>query len=365
MLYRVIGLMSGSSLDGLDIAYVHLLETRGKWSFEIQHTACSPYPATWKQRLQVATTLQAKEYLYLHSDYGNYTGELVNAFIAEHQLAHQVHLIASHGHTAFHDSAKHVTAQLGDGAAIAAATGLPVVSDLRAMDIALSGQGAPIVPVGEKLLFEDYDMFLNMGGIANVSFHTKNNNGHVNVTAYDVCPCNRVLNMIAEKTGAEFDKDGQIASSGIVNTMLLEQLNQLDYYRLQPPKSLGNDFGIEKIYPLLMKAGLSDEDCMRTYAEHIIHQIVNSVQNNFDSGKILITGGGAFNTFLINELSQGLRKINVKAEIPDARIINFKEALAMALIGVLRWREEANVLSSVTGALRNSIGGALWLGGQV
>ncbi len=367
MLYRVIGLMSGSSLDGLDIAYVHLLETRGKWNFEIMNASCTPYTDLWKQRLKEATTLNAKDYLYLHSDYGKFTGELINSFIADHQLSHQVHLIASHGHTTFHDPAKQMTAQLGDGAVIAAITGLPVVSDLRAMDIALKGQGAPIVPVGEKLLFEDCNMFLNLGGIANLSFHKPNNITSKEVIAFDVCPCNRVLNMLAEKKGLEFDNEGHIAAAGNTNNQLLDKLNLLAYYTLQPPKSLDNNFGTATVYPLLNEGGVSIEDCMRTYAEHIIQQVTYSIKNNLNNaqpGKILITGGGAFNTYLMNGLKEALKQINVTIDIPGEEVVQYKEALIMALIGVLRWREENNVLSSVTGATKNSIGGALWLGGQ-
>lgn len=359
--------MSGSSLDGLDIAYVHLLETRGKWTFEIHQTSCIPYTASWKERLKSATALNAKDYLYLHSVYGKYTGELVNTFIEVHQLSHQVHLISSHGHTTFHDPAKQMTAQLGNGAAIAAVTGLPVISDLRAMDVAFGGQGAPIVPIGEKLLFEDYNMFLNLGGIANLSFHKKNNNTDT-VTAFDVCPCNRVLNMLAEKQGMEFDKDGKIAAAGQVNKDLLYQLNHLSYYKLNPPKSLDNHFGTDTIYPLLASAEINNEDCMRTYVEHVIQQITISIKNNIETietVKLLITGGGAFNTFLIDGLKKALQEINVSIDIPDDGVVQYKEALVMALIGVLRWREEINVLSSVTGAAKDSIGGAFWLGGQM
>jgi anhydro-N-acetylmuramic acid kinase len=360
--------MSGSSLDGLDIAYVHLLETRGKWSFEIHHTSCIPYSSEWKGKLKNATALNAKEYLYLHSDYGKYIGELVNTFIEDNQLSHQVHLISSHGHTTFHDPAKQMTAQLGNGAAVAAVTGLPVISDLRAMDVAFGGQGAPIVPIGEKLLFEDYSFFLNLGGIANLSFHKKNDEAAVDVTAFDVCPCNRILNMLAEQQGVEFDMGGKIAAGGSVDESLLHQLNGLSYYQTNPPKSLDNNFGMDTIYPLLKTSGLSNENCMRTYVEHIIQQITISIKNNIDTVenvKLLITGGGALNTFLIEGLKKALGDISVSVDIPAEDVVQYKEALIMALIGVLRWREEINVLASVTGAAKDSIGGAFWLGSQV
>lgn len=367
MLYRAIGLMSGSSLDGLDIAYVHLLESRGKWSFEIYKASCVPYSPEWKEKLKNATLLNAKEYLYLHSDYGKYIGELVNAFIKEHELLHEVHLISSHGHTVFHDPAIGMTAQLGNGAAIAAVTGLPVISDLRAMDVAFGGQGAPIVPIGEKLFFEDYSLFLNLGGIANLSFH-EDTDSNIAVTAFDVCPCNRILNMLAEEQGLDFDKDGKLAAAGRIHEALLHQLNGLDYYHLNPPKSLDNNFGIDTVYPLLKASGLNNKDCMRTYVEHIIEQITISIKNNIDASenvKLLITGGGTFNTFLVEELSKKLGDMNVSVNVPAEDVVQYKEALIMALIGVLRWREETNVLASVTGAAKDSIGGAFWLGVQV
>ncbi|MEO7802724.1 MAG: anhydro-N-acetylmuramic acid kinase, partial [Ginsengibacter sp.] len=242
-----------------------------------------------------------------------------------------------------------------------------VISDLRAMDVAFGGQGAPIVPIGEKLLFEDYSLFLNLGGIANLSFHKKTD-GNITVTAFDVCPCNRILNMLAEQQGLEFDIDGKIAASGGVSEALLQQLNGLSHYQQDPPKSLDNNFGIDTIYPLLKSSGLSDEDCMRTYLEHIIQQITISIKNNIKAVKnvkLLITGGGAFNTFLIEGLRKTLGEIDVSVDIPAEVVVQYKEALIMALIGVLRWREETNVLASVTGAAKDSIGGAFWLGTQV
>ena len=195
MIYRVIGLMSGSSLDGLDIAFVEFHENAGKWTFELKATACYEYDTIWTQRLQNAITFSAFEYQLLHSEYGHYIGEQVNKFISENELQYQVSLIASHGHTTFHVPDKKMTAQLGDGAAIAAETGLPVVTDLRAMDVALGGQGAPIVPIGEKILLKDYDYFLNLGGIANISANLDPN------IAFDICPANRVLNMLANDAG--------------------------------------------------------------------------------------------------------------------------------------------------------------------
>lgn len=372
MVYRAIGLMSGSSLDGLDIAYVHLSENAGKWGFEIIQAECYAYPDEWKNKLQSATALNALDYQLLDVAYGHFLGGEVNRFIIKNNLQFQVQLIASHGHTTFHVPAKKMTAQLGDGAAIAALTGINVASNLRAMDVALGGQGAPIVPVGEKLLFSDFDFFLNLGGIANISFKLQEN-----FIAFDICPANSILNRLAGKTGKDFDEGGEIAETGNINNNLFEKLNTLDYYGKAYPKSLANGFGTEIVCPMIEDAGCRIEDAMRTYAEHIALQIKNASKNILLNSlkatdwkrstinyKLLSTGGGSFNKFLVGRIKAQLQELNIEVVVPDENLIKYKEALIMALIGVLRWREENNVLCSVTGASRNSIGGAVWIGQQ-
>lgn len=372
MVYRVIGLMSGSSLDGLDIVFVELQETGGKWAYEIIKSECHEYEANWTARLESAITLNALEYQLLHVEYGHYIGEQVNKFIEKNNLHHQVNLIASHGHTTFHIPEKLITHQLGDGASIAAETQLPVITDLRSMDVALGGQGAPVVPNGEKLLFNDYDLFLNIGGIANISFKENKELKENDFIAFDVCPANRILNVLAQARGFKFDEDGKIASSGKINQPLLDRLNALGYYEQPYPKSLSNSFGVEVIFPLIQNAGISIEDALCTYVEHIADQVKNAIVNyqlsivNYQlsavNRKLLITGGGAFNKYLIERLKEHLKDLKIDTVIPDKDLINNKEAVIIALMGVLRWREEYNVLSGVTGAKRNTIGGALWLG---
>src|SRR5689334_1437818 len=216
MIYRAIGMMSGSSLDGLDIAFSEFQENGGKWNYEIKQADCYPYSKEWAHKLRTATSLDALEYQLLHVEYGHYLGQQINKFIEENSLNYQVALISSHGHTSFHIPSKKMTAQLGDGAAIAAETQLPVVTDLRSLDIAFGGQGAPIVPIGEKLLLNDYDYFLNIGGIANISMNTESSSDSEYI-AFDVCPANKVLNMLVQQTGKEFDEGGKIAATGNIN----------------------------------------------------------------------------------------------------------------------------------------------------
>jgi anhydro-N-acetylmuramic acid kinase len=351
--------MSGSSLDGLDLAFVQFEEQSGKWDYEVLQAACLPYSPDWIDRLKNAVELSAKEYMLLDAEYGHYIGKQVNAFMESHQLQYKVALVCSHGHTSFHMPPL-MTGQLGHGAAIAAETGLPVVSDLRAVDVALGGQGAPIVPMGEKLLWKDTELFLNIGGIANLSVNA------AQYLAYDICPANRVLNMLAARQGLEFDAGGALAASGSVDQDLLKELNAQAYYEKPFPKSLANDFGTNMIYPLLTRSGLSNPDLLSTYTEHIAFQVANAIEKhlpNLQSAlpKMMVTGGGAFNDYLMERLRAHLEPMRVSLERPDDKLVNYKEALIMGLLGVLRWREDVTTLASVTGASRNSVGGALWI----
>jgi len=386
--------MSGSSLDGLDIVYSHLQEKAStvkgprSWEYTLVHTACYPYAEEWRQRLAAAPGLSAIEFQLLHVEYGHYLGEQVLKFIEEFGLHYQVQLVVSHGHTAFHVpvgggtaqpgkiARVGMTAQLGDGAALAAVTGINVVSDLRSMDVALGGQGAPIVPIGELLLLPGYDFYLNLGGIANLSRHgggpTGGGMGEAGgagagdggFVAFDVCPANRVLNSLAAEIGLAYDADGAIAATGSVDARLLEALDGLPYYSQPYPKSLANEFGTETVLPMIKAAGLPTADALRTCVAHIVQQVTMAVRS-FEvetPARLLVTGGGAHNQFLIDRLRVELIGIGVEVVVPEPQLVDFKEALVMALIGVLRWREEKNVLASVTGASRDNIGGAVWIG---
>jgi anhydro-N-acetylmuramic acid kinase len=360
MQYNVIGLMSGSSMDGLDIAFVHFEEAAGKWQFEILETACVPYSPEWRKDLASSSGLTAKDYLLLHTSYGHYLGNCINVFLEERNLSYQVQLVASHGHTAFHLPAKHMTAQLGDGAAIAAVTGIRTITDLRSVDVALGGQGAPIVPIGEKLLFPEFDFFLNIGGIANLSANRDS------FVGFDVCPANRILNLLTSGLEKGFDENGTHAAAGRMNENLLKKLNSLSYYQLHYPKSLSNEFGLNDIFPIIKNANLSMQDSLRTYVEHIVFQISKSLvqlkngvygKNNL---RLLVTGGGAHNRFLTERLREEISSVGIELIIPGDELIDFKEALVMALMGALRWREDINVMHTVTGASKDSINGAVW-----
>jgi anhydro-N-acetylmuramic acid kinase len=347
MQYRVIGLMSGSSLDGLDIAFVQFEETAGKWQFELLESACIPYPPEWKRKLTSLTTVSAKDYLLLHSEYGRYLGKCVNDFLEEKNLAYQVQLIASHGHTAFHLPALHMT-------------GIRTITDFRSADIALGGQGAPVVPIGEKLLFPEFDLYLNIGGIANLSVNRSSFIG------FDVCPANRVLNLLASDTPKGFDENGTLAESGRLNEDLFRVLNAFPYYQLPYPKSLSNDFGTHELFPLFEKSGLSVPDALRTYSQHIVFQISKSILElkktipGKEHFRLLITGGGAHNGFLIKSLQEAILAKGVESVVPNKNLVDYKEALVIALMGALRWREDINVMHSVTGASKDSINGAVW-----
>lgn len=363
MIYRAIGLMSGSSLDGLDIAFITFHELGGQWSYTLQHAETITYTNTWAHSLKHAAQLSVYDYYLLHTQYGVWIAQQVNAFINKHQLQHQVQLIASHGHTVLHHPAQHITTQIGDGASIAAHTGINVVSDLRNIDVALNGQGAPIVPMGEQLLFAQYNYLLNLGGIANITIQQ-----NATYKAFDICPANRVLDALAAQKGLTMDVDGILAANGKCINTLLTALNNQPYYQQAPPKSLANEFGTNVLLPIIQSFNISVEDALHTYIQHIIHQLHHAVvhlSNNTmpnTTQQMLVTGGGALNKYLIHQLQKKYATLNINTVVPDKNIVKYKEALIMALLGILRWREENTTLASVTGATRSSIGGAVWIG---
>ena len=319
---KIIGMMSGTSLDGLDICFASFEHKDNKWSYNIIKAAEIQYPFELKQQLATAQNMTALEYALLHSDYGLYLGRMVHQFIEENDF--KPDYIASHGHTIFHQPAKRFTAQIGSGAGIAAESGVDTICDFRTTDVALHGQGAPLVPVGDRNLFADYDYCLNMGGFSNISFDS----GKAR-SAYDICPVNYVLNHYTRKVGLEYDKDGEIARSGKVCDGLLSKLNELDFYNLKGPKSLGREWVEEVVIPLIDSFGLSIEDMLSTFCEHVAVQIGSHIKH----GKVLLTGGGAFNLFLVERMAANAPQC--KYVVPDSMTVNFKEALIFAFLGAL------------------------------
>ena len=349
--------MSGTSLDGVDIACCTFTEDNNIWIYKILNATTIPYPEAWKTRLHSLPTATAAELTAANYSYGEYLGRLAKIFIAEHKL--QVDFISSHGHTIFHQPENKLCLQIGSGAALAAEAGLPVVCDFRSLDIALGGQGAPLVPIGDKFLFGQHTFCLNLGGIANIS--VEKNAGRL---AYDICVCNIALNYLAEELGFSYDAGGKIARSGKVNEKLLLTLNSAGYYTAPAPKSLGREWLQNWVLQPLHDANISVEDKLCTVCHHIAYQIAEAVKANLPATTtqkptLLATGGGAFNTFLIALLQQNLGD-SAQVVIPNADVINFKEALIFAFLGVLRWRNEVNCLKSVTGAKEDNVGGAVY-----
>ena len=349
--YAVLGVMSGSSLDGLDLAYCLLYQSRQDWRYDIVQASTRTYPQSLRNSLASMVTLTAEELLDLDIRLGRFIGQAIQEFLDEKQIT-GVDCIASHGHTAFHNPTRGYSLQIGHGAAIAAAVNLPVICDFRSLDVALGGQGAPLVPIGDELLFSEYDYCLNLGGYSNISWRHQGRR-----LAMDVCPVNKAINLLARETGEEMDRDGEIARRGRVHEPLLKRLNALEYYRKSPPKSLADAwFNHEFMETVCSSEPLSLNDRMRTIYEHIAIQIARSTPRLYD-GTILVTGGGAHNHFLMECIDRHNKNQMI---LPDAQLIDYKEALVFALMGALRYIGQVNCLSSATGAKEDSCGGVIY-----
>jgi anhydro-N-acetylmuramic acid kinase len=347
--YNVIGTMSGTSLDGLDIAYCSFQFLNNQWRFKINNGTTIKFPNDIKDKITTAINMNGLDLMKTHNLFGNFIGEEIANFIQKNNITN-IDCISSHGHTVFHEPKNNLTTQIGSGANISSITKLPVICDFRTTDIALGGQGAPLVPIGDKLLFSEYDYCINLGGIANISF---DNNGKR--VAFDICPVNIVLNMLSQELGKDFDESGAFSQSGNINIDLLSNLNALAFYKESNPKSLGIEWISENIIPILNSSTISTFDKLSTFVEHIAIQISNNL--NTTNKTVLLTGGGTFNSYLVKRI-----KINTnnKIIIPSKQIIDLKEALIFAFLGVLRLREEVNCLQSVTGASRDNIGGCIY-----
>lgn len=345
---QCVGLMSGTSADALDVCCATFHREEGRWTFRIDAARSYDYPSALRRTLvQEVQNMSAREFVAFHSAYGRYLGQRVNDFLSETGLHPQ--LIASHGSTVFHQPAEKIMFQIGDGAAIAAETGIPTVSDFRRLDIMLGGQGAPLVPIGDNLLFGEYDYCLNIGGFSNISYKAGDKR-----IAFDISPVNYVINRYCRAIGLEMDRDGRIAARGTVSGALLDALNGLDYYSLEAPKSLGREWVEKNVFPLLEASGLTLEDLLRTYYEHCAEQLARVVT---PGRSILVTGGGACNKFLLERMEALSR---CRMVVPQQEIIEFKEALIFAFLGVLYALDEPSCLRSVTGAAKDNIGGMLF-----
>ncbi|WP_109300401.1 anhydro-N-acetylmuramic acid kinase [Aquimarina sp. AU474] len=351
--YKVIGLMSGTSLDGLDIIYCHFKKNIDTWDFSIEKTESIDYTSHFKEKLKKTVHLEASKLIAYHNQYGTWLGEQVKNFINTNKV--KVDFVSSHGHTVFHQPQIGLTYQIGSGQHLANACKQKVICDFRTNDVALGGQGAPLVPIGDQLLFGDYDFCLNLGGISNISFNHQEER-----VAYDISPANMLLNYICKKINLEYDEGGKLAASGSINTQLLDQLDKLAYYKLPYPKSLGFEWFRDIVIPIIEDIDDSVINLLHTSAYHIATQIANAIKNiKKKNPSVLITGGGAKNNFLIKVLKQKLDN-QVSVVIPSIEIIDFKEALIFGFMGVLRDQNEINCLQSVTGATKDSSSGVIY-----
>jgi anhydro-N-acetylmuramic acid kinase len=349
--FYAIGLMSGTSLDGLDIAWCRFENKGNQWSYKILKGETLSYSLDWKEKLKNAHVLDSNEILTLHAEYGRWLGKTCNRFIRKNQIKNLT-CIASHGHTVFHQPHKKFTFQLGDGNAIYAETNVPVVYDFRSLDVQLGGQGAPLVPVGDQLLFREADVCLNLGGIANLSM---NKNGKR--IAFDICFVNMGLNYLTSKLDLAFDAEGKIASTGRVDEVLLKKFREFYKPFKQKRPSLAREHFENGLKTLLDDDTVSVEDRLRTFCKSIVIQIYHSIPTK-KIHRILATGGGVHNRFLIELIAHHLQRKAILF-IPDSKTINFKEALVFALLGVLRFQNKINVLKSVTGARSDSSSGVI------
>ena len=345
----VIGLMSGTSLDGLDICFAHFEFENQKWHYQILQADSISYPIDIKEKLATAQLMDALTFARFHSDYGLYLGSCVGDFIKKYQISPC--LIASHGHSIFHQPQHRFTFQIGSGAGIAAESGVDTICDFRTTDVALYGQGAPLVPIGDRHLFGEYDYCLNLGGFSNISSEQGDKR-----SAYDISPVNYVLNHYTRSIGMEYDNEGEMARKGFVSFSLFNALNNLEFYAFKGPKSLGREWVEEVVIPLIDSFQIPIEDKLATFCEHISFQTSRHILG----GKVLVTGGGALNKYLMERMTALAPQCTY--HIPDLLTINFKEALLFAFLGVLYLFGLPNCLSSVTGARYDSIGGAMYFG---
>lgn len=349
--YNVVGVMSGTSLDGVDLAHIQFNFSDAKWQFKILECETISYTEDWVNQFKVAVNFNENELQNLNKNYTELLGKIISNFIQKHELKN-LDAVCSHGHTILHQPQNGFTLQIGNLPEIAAYCHQKVVCDFRVQDVKLGGQGAPLVPIGDRILFSEYDYCLNLGGFSNVSFESNGSR-----IAFDISAVNTVLNFYANQLGFDYDDQGKIARSGKINPHLRHALNELDFYQKPFPKSLGFEYVKEVILPLIESYSISVEDKMRTFTEHIAYQIALALPSK--KGKLFVTGGGAYNDFLIEKMQYHIPEMEIV--IPTSKLLEFKEALIFALLGVLKLRNEINVLSSVTGAEKDHSAGEIYL----
>jgi anhydro-N-acetylmuramic acid kinase len=348
--YNIVGVMSGTSLDGIDLAQLHFTIKNNKWHFEIGECETVTYPREWLNKLKIAVNFSKVELIDLNKSYTEYLGTTIKNFIEKHGIT-VIDAVCSHGHTILHQPQLGYTLQIGNLPILATIIDQKIVCDFRVQDVKLGGQGAPLVPIGDRLLFSEYDYCLNLGGFSNVSFEQ---NGQR--IAFDISPVNTVLNFYAYQLGYDYDDKGRIAKTGNLSSKLLDDLNNLEYYKKPFPKSLGFEFVEKTVLPLIEKHSISIEDKMHTFIEHIAVQTALALP--IKTGKLLATGGGVYNDFLIERMQFHLPEMEII--IPDKTLLEYKEALIFGLLGVLKLRNEINVLSSVTGAKKDHSSGSVF-----
>ncbi|WP_338646272.1 anhydro-N-acetylmuramic acid kinase [Flavobacterium sp. KS-LB2] len=348
--YTIIGVMSGTSLDGVDLAHIVFTVKNNKWEFEILESETIAYPNDWLNKLKIAVGFSKTQLEKLNQDYTQLLATIISDFVKKYDIKN-LDAISSHGHTILHQPQNGFTLQIGNLPEIATLLNQTVICDFRVQDVQLGGQGAPLVPIGDRILFSEYDYCINLGGFSNVSFEQNNER-----IAFDISPLNTVLNFYANQLGLDYDDKGLISKTGNCNEELLKELNALDFYQKKHPKSLGFEFVKETILPLIESHTIPLEDKLHTFTEHVALQIALALPNK--NGSLFITGGGAYNDFLIERIQYYLPEM--KIIIPSPKILEFKEALIFALLGVLKLRGEINVLSSVTGAKTDHSSGKIY-----
>lgn len=344
--YSVLGQMSGTSLDGMDLGLFHFWEENGAWKFEIGEAETIAYPDTWKKDLAHSLEKSSEELIRMDRDYGMWVGKAIRDFCIRHAC---IPLLAGcHGHTVWHQPAKGFTLQIGHGGAIAMHSELMVVNDFRSQDVALGGQGAPLVPIGDVLLFPNLNWCLNIGGIANLT-------DKKNAIAYDVCPANILLNHFVQKLGLEYDRNGEHARQGKVVSELLDAWLALPYFAEAAPKSLGKEWVDGQILNTDFNE-FSTEDLLATAVEMTSKLICEKLKTLGPNG--MVTGGGAHNAYLMEriEFHSGFQILRANTEL-----IEFKEALIFGFMGLLRYLNRVNVVSNYTGSSRDHSAGSVWL----